>query len=95
MRGYPKSNSSKMNRSRSNDSLDNGDHDVICSSSNSSSPTDFTSDDETCTNLFLMSGQHLSSASRPYVAGSSLQATSKIDKLSRLQHEGSSYSLQS
>lgn len=84
-----------MNRSRSDDSLDNGDHDVICSSSNSSSPTDFTSDDETCTNLFLMSGQPLNSASRPYMASSSLQTANKTDKMSQLQQYGNNYALQS
>lgn len=44
-----------MNRARSNDSLENGHDDVVHSSSGSSSPTDFTSDDETG-DLFLISG---------------------------------------
>jgi len=47
-----------MNRGRSSDSLDNGDNDIICSSSGSSSPTDFTSDDENIAdNMFLVSGR--------------------------------------
>ena len=48
-----------MNRGRSSDSLDNGtDGFVYYSSSGSSSPTDFTSDDETSAdNLYFMSGQ--------------------------------------
>lgn len=48
-----------MNRGRSSDSLDNGnDGFVYYSSSGSSSPTDFTSDDETSAdNIYLMSGQ--------------------------------------
>lgn len=44
-----------LNRAHSSDSLDNGHDDVVCSSSGSSSPTDFTSDDETG-DLFLISG---------------------------------------
>lgn len=81
-----------MNRGRSTDSLDNGDHDIICSSSNSSSPTDFTSDDEACTNLFLMSGQPINS-SRQYIPSSSIQAK-KLDKQSSSQHHQNNYALQ-
>lgn len=51
-----------MNRSRSNDSLDNGDDNIICSSSGSSSPTDFTSDDEASTsNISLLLNRQYSS----------------------------------
>lgn len=38
--------SRKMNRGRSSDSLNNGDRDIVCSSSGSSPPSQFTSDDE-------------------------------------------------
>lgn len=44
-----------LNRARSSDSLDNGRDDIVYSSSGSSSPTDFTSDDETG-DLLLISG---------------------------------------
>jgi hypothetical protein len=50
-----------MNRGLSNDSLDNEQNDMIVSSGSSSSPTDFTSDDETSVynGLYMISGQPL------------------------------------
>lgn len=58
-----------MNRNRSSDSLDNGDDDAHCPSSASSSPLEFTSDDETSTDTnFLISGYNRSRLNRQNIS---------------------------
>lgn len=83
-----------MNRGRSSDSLDNGDDNIICSSSGSSSPTDFTSDDEASTdNLFMMSGQPLSKPRSRATCNSNQPV--KTDKYPMSSHYRPNYPLQS
>lgn len=82
-----------MNRGRSSDSLANSDAGLMGSSSGSSSPTDFTSDDEVnADNLYIMSGQTMYD-SRSRFSMNSAQ-TAKNDKYQSSRNIRSDYPLQ-